>query len=126
MSKDRRSFRLWLAAAAAMFGLCSTPALADGCEPLVAALLKGNSVPWHSTVTLMMQTTVKDKAEVVSLPDAIYSRSGKGEWKKKPRDAAAAAVQIAKDWERKTCRADGTETIGGVPADIIVYRVSTR
>ncbi len=104
--------------------LAVQPALAEGCGPLTAALIKGLHVPWHATLTTAFRGEVTKTIEIVSLDNKTYVKTNAGSWQPHPRDPNATDAHVTKDWERSTCEARGAETIGGETADIVAHHTA--
>jgi hypothetical protein len=99
----------------------ATPALADGCDGLIAALVKGAHTPWHSKMSQTRMGTPEASYETIALPDRLYTRVRDGAWGSKPVDAAKNEEKIRKDWARSTCKPGGTETLDGESASIVLH-----
>jgi hypothetical protein len=108
-----------------MLALClpllATPALADGCDGLIAALVKGVHTSWHSKMSQTRMGMPEASAEMIALPDRLYTRVREGAWSSKPVDAVKNEEKIRKDWSHSTCKPDGTETLDGESASIVLH-----
>lgn len=117
----------FLAPVSAFLLLLSAPATADTCTPVRDALLKGLGAPWHSTMTLKVVGKETKTYEVINTADQTFQRDNKAHWRKKFRRLDLDEAKIRRDWANSvSCKDDGKEAIGGMPASIVRHHIDTR
>jgi len=115
------------AAIVAVLLTTATPAVADSCDAVTAALLKGLNAPWHLTTTLKVIGKDTKTYEVINTADRTFQREGKGKWHEKLRHLDLDEAQIRRDWANSaSCHDGGKETLGSESAVVVWHRQDTR
>ncbi|MGD0191232.1 MAG: hypothetical protein ABSD74_10870 [Rhizomicrobium sp.] len=108
------------AAVITLASMLAQPALADGCQSVLAAEAKGLDTPSHSITKIATSGSGIVTLENIAAGGKIYTKGRDGRWTAEPqpldRDKFAAY------WSAETCTADGSETIDGHATDIVVHR----
>jgi hypothetical protein len=100
--------------------LAPSVAMAEGCEALTEALVKGLTTPWHATVTSTLGGTTRT-TEIITLAGKSYVKEQGGDWKTRMVPSTATEERIRKDWTTSTCTAVGSEPVAGETATIVLH-----
>jgi hypothetical protein len=114
-------------ASVAVLLMTTTPAAADSCDAVTAALLKGLRMPWHLTATLKIIGKETQTYEAINTADKMFQREDKGPWKEKLRHLALDEAKIRRDWANSaSCHDGGRETLGSESTVVVWHRQDTR
>jgi hypothetical protein len=102
--------------ACAALALFAQSAYGDGCEPIVAAQIKGLTVPTTSRITTEFNGVTMLTFENVTLDGKIYSRTNGGAWEVEPM--SLTEDKIKKLWSGSDCSLIGSEMVAGETADV--------
>jgi hypothetical protein len=113
-------FRIALISAALMLdALFAQSALAYGCESVLAAQVKGLDTPSRSTTRIETSSGTTTSVSV-AIGGKIWSQTKDGTWQAQPQPLDRD--MIAAYWSDKRCTADGTESVDGDPADVVLHK----
>jgi len=113
-------FRIALTSTALMLGaLFAQGASAAGCESVLAAQVKGLDTPSRSTTKIETESGSATSVSI-AIGSKIWSQDKSGAWKSQPQPLDKD--KIAAYWTGKRCTADGTDTVDGDPADIVLHK----
>ena len=102
-------------AAIAIICFAPIPALADGCDAIVAAEIKGMGLPTHSVTTIEMPGATPIIVERVDVAGVEYTHLADGSWRT-AKAAARSETSIRDAWADQTCTQGGSEAIGSETA----------
>lgn len=94
------------------------PALAKGCEAVLAAQLKAMNLPTHSTYSYKMNG-MAFSFESIASGGKIYSKKKEGGWE--VQNAVVDETKIRNYWVDKSCKTVGAQVVTGEPAAIILH-----
>ncbi len=104
-------------AACAALSLFTQLAYADGCDPIMAAQIKGLTAPTKSHTTMEMNGVVMMNLDNISLDGKVYTRTNGGAWKEEPT-SPSTEDKIKKGWSGSNCSLIGSEMVAGETADV--------
>ena len=99
--------------------LWAAMAYADGCEPIVAAQIKGLGLPTRSTMVVVNGGITVPVMEIVAGNGRSYSRQGGETWRAEALPENNEA-NVRKNWSGDDCSAQGNEIIDGDTADVFL------
>lgn len=99
--------------------LFAQPALAAGCEAVLAAQVKGLDTPSRSTSKIETESGTATSVSV-AIGGKIWSQAKDGAWQAQAQPLDRN--KIAAYWADKRCTADGTESVDGNPADVVLHK----
>jgi hypothetical protein len=102
-----------------LHALFAQGASAAGCESVLAAQVKGLDTPSRSTTKIETESGSATSVSI-AIGSKIWSQDKSGAWKSQPQPLDKD--KIAAYWTDKRCTADGTETVDGNPADIVLHK----
>jgi hypothetical protein len=94
----------------------ATASFAKGCEPIIAAQIKGLGVPTHSSLTLTKAGVKIFTVQNVWANGRSYAQQSDGSWKVVA--IASNEASIRKDWSGKDCSQQGEDVINGDPTNV--------
>jgi hypothetical protein len=105
--------------AAQMF---APPALAGGCDPVLAAQIKGLDTPSRSTTKFAINGGGISTLLSIAVGGKVWSKTRDTSWKAAPQPLDKES--IAKYWAGETCTPGETETIDGDATDIVEHHTT--